>query len=132
MVFTKLGIIGGVEKIGSTLDPFAASVIRNFFGGIIIWGIVFFSGRTKNVIGPMNKKSGLKSLMFGSLISVTSIWLLLFALTHAKVGVAATLGSMMPVMIIPIVFVMKKEKTGARGIIGSIVSVAGVAVLMLV
>jgi drug/metabolite transporter (DMT)-like permease len=70
--------------------------------------------------------------MFGSLISVTSIWLLLFALTHAKVGVAATLGSMMPVMIIPIVFVMKKEKTGARGIIGSIVSVAGVAVLMLV
>jgi drug/metabolite transporter (DMT)-like permease len=132
MVFTKLGIIGGVEKIGSTLDPFAASVIRNFFGGIIIWGIVFFSGRTKNVIGSMNKKSGLKSLMFGSLISVTSIWLLLFALTHAKVGVAATLGSMMPVMIIPIVFVMKKEKTGARGIIGSIVSVAGVAVLMLV
>jgi drug/metabolite transporter (DMT)-like permease len=131
MVFTKLGIIGGVEKIGNPLDPFAASVIRNFFGGIIIWGIVFAGGKTKSVIGSINKKSGFKPLLLGSLICVTGIWMLLFALAHAKVGIAATLGSMMPVMIIPIVFIMKKEKTGARGIIGSIVSVAGVAVLML-
>ena len=129
MVFTKLGIIGGT--VTKPLDPFATSVIRTFFGGIIIWGIVFFSGKTKSVIGSMNKKAGLKTLVLGSLISVIGIWLLLFALTHSKVGVAATLGSMMPVMIIPIVFVMKKEKTGARGIIGSIISVAGVAVLML-
>jgi drug/metabolite transporter (DMT)-like permease len=131
MVFTKLGIIGGTGIITKPLDPFATSVIRTFFGCIIIWGMVFASGRTKSVIGSMNKKSGFKPLLLGSLISLTGIWMLLFALTHSKVGVAATLGSMMPVMIIPIVFVMKKEKTGARGIIGSIMSVAGVAVLML-
>jgi drug/metabolite transporter (DMT)-like permease len=131
MVFTKLGIIGGTGANTKPLDPFTTSVIRTFFGGFIIWGIVFFSGKTKNVLGSLSKKASLKNLALGSSVSVIAIWLLLFALTHAKVGVAATLGSMMPVMIIPIVFVMKKEKTGVRGIIGSIISVAGVAVLML-
>ena len=130
MVFTKLGMIGGTEAIAKPLDPFTASVIRTFFGGIIIWGAVFFTGRTKKVFSSMKDKTSSKNLAFGATASVIAIWLLLFALTHAKVGIAATLGGMMPIMIIPIMFLGKREKTGARGIIGSIISIAGVAVLM--
>lgn len=131
MVFTKIGVTGGASGTAKPLDPFTASVIRIFFGCIIIWGMVFLSGKTKQVTESMRNKFGLNMVIFGALFALTGIWMLLFALSHTKVGIAATLGGMMPVMIIPIMYIMKKERTGARGIIGSVVSIAGVAVLML-
>lgn len=131
MVFTKIGVTGGASSTAKPLDPFTASVIRVFFGCIIIWMMVLLSGRIRQVTGTMKKKLGLKNLVLGALFAMIGIWMLLFALSYTKVGIAATLGGMMPVMIIPIMYIMKKERTGARGIIGSVVSIAGVAVLML-
>lgn len=132
MVFTKLGITGGADNpAGHLLNPITALVIRTFFGFAIIWSVVLINGKISSVKGAMNKKNSLRIIILGSLYAITAIWLLIFALGYTKVGIAATLGGMMPVMIIPIMYFMKKEKTGARGIIGSVVSIAGVAVLML-
>jgi drug/metabolite transporter (DMT)-like permease len=131
MVFTKIGIMGGIKTIPKPLDPFAASVIRTIYGAVIIWGIAMITGKAKTIFHSMKDKTSLKATIIGAVAAVIAIWLLLFALTHAKVGIAVTLGNMMPIMIILIMFIMKREKTGARGIVGSTISIAGVAVLML-
>jgi drug/metabolite transporter (DMT)-like permease len=54
------------------------------------------------------------------------------AVTHAVAGVAATLMSLMPVMVIPVLWVIYRQRTSKRGIIGAAVAVAGVAILFLI
>ena len=46
-------------------------------------------------------------------------------------GMAATLGSLMPVFIIPVVYVLYRQKTSWRGVLGAVIAITGVAILML-
>jgi hypothetical protein len=47
-------------------------------------------------------------------------------------GVAQTLLSLMPVMIIPVVWMLYRQRTSWRGILGALTAVIGVAILFLV
>ena len=53
------------------------------------------------------------------------------AVTYANVGVAQTLMSLMPIIIIPVMWISYKEKTSIRGILGAIIAIFGVAILFL-
>jgi drug/metabolite transporter (DMT)-like permease len=55
----------------------------------------------------------------------------LVALAYIATGIAATLNSLTPVLVIPIVVLYYKEKVSVRAMLGAIVAVAGVAVLFL-
>ena len=54
------------------------------------------------------------------------------AVTYTKIGVAQTLMSLMPVMIIPILWIGDKQKTSLRGIAGACIAIVGVAILFLI
>ncbi|MCA9676842.1 MAG: DMT family transporter [Kofleriaceae bacterium] len=62
----------------------------------------------------------------GPFIGVT---LSLYAVSHAKAGVAAALMSTPPVMILPYVW-WRGEQVGAAGVLGALTAVAGVALLV--
>ena len=53
------------------------------------------------------------------------------AIQRTSTGVAQTIAALVPVMIIPFVIVLKKERVSWRAMIGAIVAVAGVAILMI-
>jgi drug/metabolite transporter (DMT)-like permease len=55
----------------------------------------------------------------------------LLAVKYTETGVAATLMSLTPVMLIPAVFMLKKERIRPFEIIGALVSVGGVALFFL-
>jgi drug/metabolite transporter (DMT)-like permease len=52
-----------------------------------------------------------------------------YALFNLKLGLAITITSLGPIFSIPLVYVMKKEKTSLRAMGGSLLSFAGVAIL---
>jgi drug/metabolite transporter (DMT)-like permease len=54
------------------------------------------------------------------------------AVTYTDAGVAQTLMSLMPVLIIPLVWVVYRQRTGWRGILGAVIAVIGVAILFLI
>ena len=66
----------------------------------------------------------LMSAVFGLLSS-------LFAVQHAKVWVAGILMALPPVIILPISYFAFREKIGWQAILGTILALAGVAVLFL-
>jgi drug/metabolite transporter (DMT)-like permease len=66
----------------------------------------------------------LMSPVFGLLAS-------LFAVQHAEMGVASTLMALPPVIILPISYFAFREKIGWQAILGTVVALAGVAVLFL-
>jgi drug/metabolite transporter (DMT)-like permease len=54
------------------------------------------------------------------------------AIANAKIGIASTLMSTMPVIMLPIVKYYYKESLSWRAIAGAFIAVAGVAILFLV
>jgi drug/metabolite transporter (DMT)-like permease len=54
------------------------------------------------------------------------------AVAYTETGIAQTLMSLMPVIIIPLVWIFYREKTSIRGLIGAAMAVIGVAILFLI
>jgi drug/metabolite transporter (DMT)-like permease len=65
---------------------------------------------------------------FGPFLGVS---LSLFAVRHTVAGVAASIMALQPVLIIPLVVVLHRERVGVGGVAGALVAVAGVALLFL-
>jgi len=55
----------------------------------------------------------------------------LMAVQHTKAGIAQTIMSLVPVLIIPPSLLINKEKPKVREIIGALIAVAGVTVFFL-
>ena len=66
--------------------------------------------------------------LVGPLLGVSAS---LLAVQHAEVGVASTLMALPPVIILPISYFGFKEKVGWQAIVGTLLAIAGVAILFL-
>jgi drug/metabolite transporter (DMT)-like permease len=73
-------------------------------------------------------KNTVAGAVLGPFLGVT---LSMVAVTYTQAGIAQTLMSLMPVLIIPIVWVLYKQRTTRRGILGAVVAVTGVAILLI-
>jgi len=65
---------------------------------------------------------------FGPFLGVS---LSLLSVQYIHVGVAQTFMSVIPVLIIPFVIIIHKEKVSLRAVAGAILAVVGVAILFL-
>jgi drug/metabolite transporter (DMT)-like permease len=130
-----LGQAGGLilSKIGmGTYNAMAATQIR-VIAGFVGYAILFFVlGWWPNVRrGLADRKAlGLTALgaFFGPFVAVT---LSLIAIRATLAGVAASIMALTPVLIIPLVVLLRGEKVGLGGLAGAVVAVAGVALLFL-
>ena len=125
----------GMEEAGgssSDLDPLSATLIRMMAACVFIWIVVIATRNLPLVESKLAERRALKlaagGAFFGPFIGV---WLSMVALSYAIAGVAATLMSLMPVIVIPVIWIVYKQKTNARGIAGAFIAVIGVAILLL-
>jgi drug/metabolite transporter (DMT)-like permease len=68
-------------------------------------------------------------VIFGPFLGV---WLSLVAVQHTYVGIASTLMALPPIILIPLSHWVLKEKITLGAVIGTIIAIAGVAILFLV
>jgi drug/metabolite transporter (DMT)-like permease len=66
--------------------------------------------------------------LFGPIIGVSSS---LLAVQHAEVGVASTLMALPPIFLLPISYFVFKERFSWQAVAGTLVAIAGVALLFL-
>lgn len=57
--------------------------------------------------------------------------LLLFALTHLEAGVATVLGSLSPVLVLPIVWIKDKQRPSNSAVFGAIIALVGTSIIFL-
>ena len=120
----------GMVNIESTpLNPLSATLIRMISAVFIIWIVFVIFKKPFSVIRDK------KAMMLTTGGAVTGpflgVWLSMIAVTYTVAGVASTLMSLMPVLIIPVVWILYKEKTNLRGILGALIAVIGVAILFM-
>lgn len=113
-------------------DPFAASQIRiiaGIFGFVII---VTFWRRWKEIMQSTRQRKPMIQLSIGSFFGpFLGVSFSLLAVQLANTGVAATLMSIVPVLIIAPSALINKEKITAKEIIGAVVAVTGVGLLFI-
>ena len=126
-----LGLV--LSKFGmKNYDPFAATQIRiiaGIFGYILL---VTMLTRWNMVSNASHNKSGMiltsVGAFFGPFLGVSFS---LIAIKYTEAGIASTIMALVPIFIILPAFVLFKQKVTLSEILGSIVSVGGVALFFL-
>lgn len=145
---TKLGIfygvLGAMGQAGGLIfakfafeeghiTGFVATFIRVFSSVIIFLPIMMLLKKYKNPYKLFNKnKSALGVTLIGTILGpFLGITFSLIAIENTKVGIAATLMSTMPIIMLPMVRYIYKESLSWRAISGAVVAVIGVALIFL-
>lgn len=123
----------GIElNPAATLNPLSATLMRMTMGALSLWLVMLLAGRLPELRRAFNSSAGMSQTVAAAFIGpFLGVTLSMVAVTYAEAGVAQTLMSLMPVMIIPVVWILYKQRTSWRGILGAAVAIAGVAVLFL-
>ena len=91
---------------------------------IFVWISIIMLGKFTKVMDSFRDKRAISATFGGAVFGpFIGVWLSMIAVTYALAGVAATLMSFMPVMVIPVVWVLYKQKTTWRGFVGAVISV---------
>lgn len=119
--------------LGATIEPMHASYVRMIAATLVIWALAAMHGQALPALLAMKNRRAM-GYSFGGAVAgpFLGVWMSLVAVSLISAGVAATLNGTTPVMILPLVLLMDKEKLSMRAILGTIVTVGGVAILFLV
>lgn len=116
-----------------TMSPLHATWIRVFVAMVIYFAFTISRGRLyKDVIVIVRDgKEILTKVTLATIWGlVLSIVLAMWSITLCKVAVVQTILSLVPIVLVPLTFVVYKEKMTVKAMIAATVSVAGVMVLI--
>ena len=126
LVLSKQGMSGG-------FSPFQANEIRMLAAVSFSWVWATVAGKAGSTFQELRGKPRILGLLalgafIGPVLGVTSS---LLAIQYVEIGIASTLNSLTPVIILPISYLLLKEKVGWQAIVGTLLAIAGVAILFL-
>jgi drug/metabolite transporter (DMT)-like permease len=132
LVISKYGMFNVASDPATPLDPLSATLIRMVVAATFFWIVIALMGRLPEVSRAVKDKKAIYAMFGGAFLGpFLGVWLSMVAVTYTLTGIAATLMSLMPVMVIPIVWLLDGEKTSWRGFIGAVLAIIGVAILFL-
>jgi drug/metabolite transporter (DMT)-like permease len=113
-------------------DPFVVTLVR-VLGGVVCFPILFtIVGHWRQIGASFMDRRAVAVVFIGSVLGpFVGVALNMKSLALCSSGVAITLINTAPVMFLPFAVFLYKEKISPRAAIGAVVSVAGVALLML-
>ena len=129
LVLSKKGMYLDVSV---AMNPVSAALIRMMLAGVFVWACAVFAGKLPTLHQAVKDKQGMKYTAAGALVGpFIGMTLSMVAVADTQPGIAQTLMSLMPIFIIPVIWIIYREKTSWRGIAGALVAIVGVAILFL-
>lgn len=126
-----VGLVLSKKGMGN-YDAFAASHIRVITGMVGFAIIILFTKRYGKVWKALQHKPAMKRVALGSVFGpFLGVSFSLLAIQNTQAGIAATIMSIVPVLIIPPAILFFHEKVNWKEIIGAVITVGGVAVFFL-
>ncbi len=124
LVLSKMGI--------GDYDAAAATYIRVLGGIAGMVPLVTVGRRWPSVVDSIRHPRAVPMIVLGTFLGpFAGVILYMIAVRHCPAGVVSTIIATMPVLILPGVILLYREKVSLRAAGGAVLSVAGVALLML-
>ncbi len=128
VVISKYGMLFA----GPPVNPLSATIIRVIAATLTIWAGLLLWRKPQKLVTAVKDLHAMKLTLLASVIGpFLGLWLSMIAINYAQAGIAATLMSLTPVMIIPVVHFLYGERVNIRGISGAILAVVGVSIIFL-
>lgn len=126
-VTAKMGLYGDFPTL-------SGQIMRVSIGTLLIWIFSFLRGSAKGTLATLKEKpKAIQHILIASFIGpYLGVFFSLVAIQNAEIGIASTLMSLQPIILIPIGFYFFKEKITWRAVAGTVIALAGVAVIFLV
>jgi drug/metabolite transporter (DMT)-like permease len=140
-LFGAAGQAAGYVLTKRPLDHVPAisgSLVRMLAASLGIWligawqlGRARARGEASPLAAGLRHPSGLALAAGGAFCGpVLGVWLSLIANQSTKVGIAATLMALSPILVIPLAMVIRKERPTWLEVVGTFVAIGGVALLL--
>ena len=126
LVLAKPGLAGGFPALSGTIIRMATAMVA-------MWLIAAATGAAGHTIRRVraDRKAALAILAGAFIGPFVGVWLSLIAVQSARVGIASTLMAMTPVVSLPLVPIFFKERVSPRAVLGTLVAIAGIALMIL-
>ena len=119
------------EGVADNYPALSASLMRTVVGLVVLLALISARGKLRhNFTLISSEPRSLLMVMLAALSGpVIGTTLILVSLQFTSVGISSTLTGTTPILMIPISFLVFGERVTKRGLIGTLVAIAGVALL---
>jgi len=125
LVLAKAGMADG-------LAPLPATFVRMVSAGLAIWMFSLLRRDIKETFAKFKDKKALLLAACGSICGpFLGVWMSLVAVKNTEAGIAAAIMATVPVLVIPLVIIVYKEKVSVRAVFGAVLASAGVIILFI-
>jgi len=128
-----IGLILSKQGLSGDYPALSGVVIRMLTATAAIWLLTVLQGQARTTVDRLRQDPRVLLPAFaGSVIGpFLGVWLSLIAVQRAQVGIASTLMALPPVFLVPIGWIVFKERFGWQAVAGTLVAIIGVAMLFL-
>ena len=121
------------QALGGGFPVLSANVVQIMAATLAVWLAALLGGRWKKDLDVFRNRRAALSMIGGAIAGpFAGVTLSLVALAKAQVGIASTLMSLSPVLLLPFAYFVLKEKIGLRAVAGTALAMGGVACLFLI
>ncbi|MCB9420551.1 MAG: DMT family transporter [Ardenticatenaceae bacterium] len=125
LVTARYGLVGGFPSISATIIRISVAVV-------VMWGYALVRGKIKYTFIKWRDRKAFPAMVGGAFVGpFLGIWLSLVAIQSTRLGIASTLMALPPILLIPIEYFVYKKPVSVRGMVGTAVAIAGVALIFL-
>ena len=125
-VFARQGLTGDFPSLSGV-------AIRMLMAVVSVWLVTLVTGQVPRTIRALAAdRVAVNWIALSSVLGpYLGVWCILLSLQLLPVGISSTLTGLAPVFMLPLSYFLFKEKITPRAIFGTLLSIAGVAVLLL-
>jgi len=125
LVVAKRGLVGDFPALSAT-------VMRMITAAAVIWLLALLRGQAGASVGSLRDRRAALWMAGGAFAGpFVGVWLSLFAVREAPVGIASALMALSPIILIPFDHWLFGEAITWRSVAGTLVALAGAAMILL-
>lgn len=127
-----VGVLMAKEALTEGFPPLSGTWIRMFCAAVGLWGVALVRRDALDAFRRLADQKGAFFTLCGAVTGPTlGVWMSLVAVAYAKVGVAAALMSLSPLLLLPLGRLFFNERITLRAVLGTLGALAGVWLLLM-
>jgi drug/metabolite transporter (DMT)-like permease len=127
-----VGLVLAKKGLGEDFPAVSGLAIRMLVALVAIWAVALVLGQLRSTLAAGRNPSAMANIGAGAVAGpFIGVWLSLIAVQLTLVGIASTLTSLAPIFVLPIARFVFKENVNRWAVLGTAVTVGGVAIIFL-